>query len=67
MKGRGSSRRHKPSLANDKATNGVTHLTNGSHSKAENHQEEALLNGHHSGTEEGSRVDFESEADISVH
>lgn len=52
-KEKGSSRRHQASLSNGKVANGVTHLTNGRHPPAENHQEEtALLNGHHSGTED---------------
>ncbi|XP_034718512.1 acyl-CoA-binding domain-containing protein 5A isoform X2 [Etheostoma cragini] len=54
-KKKGSARRHKAPLSNGKVANGVTHLTNGSHSRAalnsDNSEEgsvgQPLLNGHH--------------------
>ncbi|KAL7373166.1 hypothetical protein ABVT39_000413 [Epinephelus coioides] len=54
-KKKSSARRHKVPLSNGKVANGVTHLTNGSHSRAalnsDNSQEgsvgEPVLNGHH--------------------
>lgn len=58
-KKKGSARRHKVPLPNGKVANGVSHLTNGNHSRAalnsEDSQEgsvsEPLLNGHHTGKE----------------
>lgn len=58
-KKKSSARRHKVPLPNGKVVNGVTHLTNGSHSRAalnsEDSQEgsggEPLVNGHHTGKE----------------
>ncbi|XP_054863303.1 acyl-CoA-binding domain-containing protein 5A isoform X2 [Amphiprion ocellaris] len=54
-KKKSSTRRHKAPLSNGKVANGVTHMTNGSHSRAalnsDDSQEgfvgETLLNGHH--------------------
>ncbi|XP_040922030.1 acyl-CoA-binding domain-containing protein 5A isoform X2 [Toxotes jaculatrix] len=54
-KKKGSARRHKVPLSNGKVANGVTHLTNGNHSRvalnSDNSREgsvsEPLLNGHH--------------------
>ncbi|KAM9337678.1 acyl-CoA-binding domain-containing protein 5A [Symphorus nematophorus] len=51
-KKKSSSRRHKAPLSNGKVANGVTHLTNGSHSRAalnsdDSQEGEPLLNGHH--------------------
>lgn len=58
-KKKASARRHKAPLSNGKVANGVTHLTNGSHSRvAPNNEDsqngsvgEPLLNGHHTGEE----------------
>ncbi|XP_044031514.1 acyl-CoA-binding domain-containing protein 5A isoform X2 [Siniperca chuatsi] len=55
LKKKGSARRHKAPLLNGKMANGVTHLTNGGHSRvalnSDDSQEgsvsEPLLNGHH--------------------
>lgn len=49
-KKKSSGRRHKAPLSNGKVANGVAHLTNGSHSRAEDSQE-PLPNGHHAGEE----------------
>ncbi len=56
-KKKGSGRRHKAPLTNGKVANGVTHLNNGSHSRAalnssdsqEGSVGEPQLNGHHKG------------------
>lgn len=58
-KKKSSARRHKAPLANGKVANGVTHLTNGSHSRVALKDEgsqngsvgepNGLLNGHHTG------------------
>ncbi|KAM4543626.1 acyl-CoA-binding domain-containing protein 5A [Fundulus diaphanus] len=48
-KKKSSTRRHKASLQNGKLSNGSSHLTNGSHSRAEENPP-LLLNGHHAET-----------------
>ncbi|MEQ2313876.1 hypothetical protein AMECASPLE_006381 [Ameca splendens] len=53
-KRKSSTRRHKVSLQNGKLSNGGSHVTNGSHPRADESQEvsagEPLLNGHHADT-----------------
>ncbi|XP_029979094.1 acyl-CoA-binding domain-containing protein 5A isoform X3 [Sphaeramia orbicularis] len=72
-KKKGSSRRHKAPLANNKVANGGTHLTNGSHSRAalnsEDSQEssacEPLLNGHHAADVSGpNHVASDSDSEV---
>nr|XP_046227084.1 acyl-CoA-binding domain-containing protein 5A [Scatophagus argus] len=76
-KKKSSARRHKPQLSNGKLANGVTHLTNGSHSRtalnSEDSQEgsvgEPLLNGDHtdSNVDVSGTVHLASDSDSEVY